>query len=166
MAIAQGPSLIIKMADRSKLESIAARHLRALIAAHASNDQDAIEKAHRELGAALEYILQDCVEYETRCEWEYWCDGMIIKDVIIKSPTHIALVGLAIYGPGGSNWMAPFEAEFTLGVAEDSLRTCRMRFGEKDSDGGIVKTPSSPSAPIRDRVVTKRPRRPEEWWLS
>jgi len=148
-------------------ESIAADHLRALVAAHASNDRAAMESACKELGAALEYLLHDAVESEIGYQWKYWCDSVLfgVNDVVIHPAADIALAGLALYGPKGSNWMAPLEAEFRLGEAPDSPITYRMRFGGKDADGEIVRTPFSEFAPLRDRLVRTRPRQDEDWRL-
>jgi hypothetical protein len=150
----------------AEIESTIARHLRELIQAHASNDRAAIDQISVELGSALEYLLPFCIEADAGTDWKYWCDGVILQDMTFNSPTEVTLVGIAIYGPNGSEWMAPLEAEFTLGIAEDSLRIYRIRFGEKANDGGIARTAYTQSAPVRDRLVRRRPRESGDWWFT
>jgi hypothetical protein len=151
---------------RQTPEAVAARHIVALVTAHASGDREAIRKICRKLGSAMEYLLQDCVAYDLGHPWKFWCDGVATVEVLVTSPTSVKLVGYAYYGPCGSDWIAPLEAEIELAPSADSITSCRFRFGVNGDDGEIVRTPFNQSDPARDRLVRHRPHKDEDWWLN
>lgn len=147
------------------IEGAVATRARALFGVQQSHDGNAAEELTQELGAAIEYLLDHCLRCRLRADWPFWCDGLVNITLEFPGGNALRLIGIAVYGPNGSNWMAPFEGEFELDELHQALQRYEIRFGEADPDGQIVCHEYTQSAPKRDRMLRRRPGERGEWWF-
>jgi len=154
---------------KTGVEQGVCRDLQAYLQTHEPGQYSVSDEAGGRLSSSLSRLIEDCLSADHAFEWKgCWSDGLLEERITVRSPTHLEIAGLMMWGPGGKSWMewmAPFEAVLEFGSVDESMRYS-FRFGRKTPEGGLIRFPLSDSAKDRDAALRDRPREPEDWWYS